>query len=145
MDKSGGEYDGNLYAVWTADGFQAEATPGLDVYYSYSKDGGYLIWSDPIVLNNDGNPGAEQFFPSLPSTKRHPGCELVRPPGRPRQPPDQVLHDLLQGRILTFEDDFPVSSQGADFSMIGAANADFGVGEYTQILATDGYAIPVWW
>ena len=40
---------------------------------------------------------------------------------------------------LSFEDDFPVSTQGADFSMIGAANADFGIGE-SQISysATEG-------
>lgn len=144
VDKSGGEYDGNLYAVWTADGFQAEATPGLDVYYSYSKDGG-LIWSDPIVLNNDGNPGAEQFFPSLAVNKK--GTLAVSWYDR-REDPNNLLtkYYMTYSRDggLTFEDDFPVSSQGADFSMIGAANADFGVGEYTQILATDGYAIPVW-
>ncbi|MCB0589487.1 MAG: exo-alpha-sialidase, partial [Phaeodactylibacter sp.] len=40
VDKSGGEFDGNLYAVWTSDGFETELTSGVDIYYSYSKDGG---------------------------------------------------------------------------------------------------------
>ena len=39
---------------------------------------------------------------------------------------------------------FPVSSEAADFSVIGNGNEKFGIGEYTQVIATDEYAIPFW-
>ena len=44
----------------------------------------------------------------------------------------------------TFEPDFPVSTEASDFAMIGQANGNFGVGEYTQVITTDGYALPFW-
>lgn len=144
VDRSGGEFDGNLYAVWTSDGFETELTPGVDIYYSRSKDGG-MIWSDPIVLNNDGLPDSEQFFPSLAVNNR--GVLAVSWYDRREDPHDLVTKYYMTYSTdggATFEDDFPASAQGADFSMIGAANANFGIGEYTQILATGGYAIPVW-
>ena len=144
VDKSGGEFDGNLYAVWTADGFQTELTSGVDVYYSYSKDGG-LNWANPIVLNNDGLPDSEQFFPSLAVNKE--GVLAVSWYDR-REDPNNLMTKYYMTYSkdggLTFENDYPVSTSSSDFSMIGAANANFGIGEYTQILATNGYAIPVW-
>ncbi len=144
VDKSGGEFDGNLYAVWTADGFETELTPGVDVYYSYSKDGG-ANWSDPIVLNNDRIPASEQFFPSLAVNDK--GILAISWYDR-REDPNNLMTKYYMTYSkdggLTFADDMPVSTEGSDFSMIGAANANFGIGEYTQILATSGYAIPVW-
>ncbi len=144
VDKSGGVYDGRLYAVWTADGFTTELTPGLDVYYSYSKDGG-ANWTEPIVLNNDRVPESEQFFPSLSVNEN--GLLAVSWYDR-RDDPNNLMTKYYmtysEDGGLTFEEDFPVSTQGADFSKIGAANGNFGVGEYTQILTTRGYAIPVW-
>ena len=144
VDKSGGEFDGNLYAVWTADGFQTELTSGVDIYYSYSKDGG-LNWAGPIVLNNDGLPASEQFFPSLAVNDK--GALAVSWYDR-REDPNNLMTKYYMTYStdggLSFENDYPVSTEGSDFSMIGAANANFGIGEYTQILATSGYAIPVW-
>ncbi|MCB9265900.1 MAG: hypothetical protein H6558_12810 [Lewinellaceae bacterium] len=144
VDKSGGEFDGNLYAVWTSDGFETELTSGVDIYYSYSKDGG-LNWSGPMVLNNDGLPDSEQFFPSLAVNGK--GTLAVSWYDR-REDPNNLMTKYYMTYStdggVTFEDDYPVSTEAADFSMIGAANANFGIGEYTQILATNGYAIPVW-
>jgi hypothetical protein len=37
-----------------------------------------------------------------------------------------------------------VSSQPTDLSTVGDQNGGFGIGEYNQVLTTDGYAIPVW-
>ncbi|MCB9288684.1 MAG: hypothetical protein H6560_15350 [Lewinellaceae bacterium] len=144
VDKSGGEFDGNLYAVWTSDGFETELTSGVDIYYSYSKDGG-MNWSGPMVLNNDGLPDSEQFFPSLAVNGK--GTLAVSWYDR-REDPNNLMTKYYMTYStdggVTFEDDYPVSTEAADFSMIGAANANFGIGEYTQILATNGYAIPVW-
>ncbi|MCB0548298.1 MAG: hypothetical protein KDD19_12015 [Phaeodactylibacter sp.] len=144
VDKSGGEFNGNLYAVWTSDGFETELTSGVDIYYSYSKDGG-LNWADPLVLNNDGIAASEQFFPSLSVNDK--GILAVSWYDR-REDPNNLMTKYYMTYSkdggLTFEEDHPVSTEGSDFSMIGAANANFGIGEYTQILTTSGYAIPVW-
>jgi len=144
VDKSGGEFDGNLYAVWTSDGFETELTSGVDIYYSYSKDGG-LNWSGPAVLNNDGQAASEQFFPSLAVNEK--GILAISWYDR-RDDPNNLMTKYYMTYSadggLTFENDFPVSTEGSDFSVIGTANGNFGIGEYTQILATSGYAIPVW-
>lgn len=144
VDRSGGDFDGNLYAVWTADGFQNELTTGVDVYFSRSENGGQN-WSAPFVLNNDGIPASEQFFPSLAVNDK--GLLAISWYDR-REDPNNLMTKYYMTYSTdggaSFEQDFPVSSEGADFSSIGAANGNFGVGEYTQIVTTQGYAIPVW-
>ena len=58
VDRTGGTYDGRLYAVW------ADARSGdPDVLVSHSTNGG-STWSAPVRANDDpaGN-GADQFFP----------------------------------------------------------------------------------
>ena len=44
----------------------------------------------------------------------------------------------------TFGPSVAVTSAPTDFSTIGRQNGDFGVGEYTQVLTTPNYVIPVW-
>ena len=44
----------------------------------------------------------------------------------------------------TFGPNRAVSSEASDFAVIGSANNNFGIGEYTQVVATSGYAIPFW-
>lgn len=144
VDKSGGDYDGNLYAVWTSDGFQSELTPGVDVYFSRSENGGES-WTAPVVLNDDGIPQSEQFFPSLAVNDK--GLLAVSWYDRREDPNNLVAKYYMaysKDGGQSFGTNFSVSSEGMDFSTIGSANANFGVGEYTQVLATRGYAIPVW-
>lgn len=144
VDKSGGDFDGRLYAAWTADGFQSELTPGVDIYFSRSEDGG-LSWSAPQVLNDDGIPASEQFFPSLAVNGK--GLLAISWYDR-REDPNNLLTKYYMAFSRdggqSFEPAFAVSAEGADFSQVGSANGNFGVGEYTQVLSTSGYAIPVW-
>ncbi|MBU0763484.1 MAG: hypothetical protein KJ607_01475 [Bacteroidetes bacterium] len=51
-----------------------------------------------------------------------------------------VSHD--QG--LSFGQNYQVTSLPTDFNTVGDNNQSFGIGEYTQVLATEGYIIPVW-
>lgn len=144
VDKSGGVYNGQVYSVWAGDGFSQKSTAGVDIFFSRSKDGG-RTWSAPIILNNDGNPSTHQFHPSI--CVNDDGVLIIgwydrREDTLNVQTKYYMTYSLDGGD--TFVDDFPVSSAASDFSKIGTVNANFGIGEYTQIIATKEYAIPFW-
>lgn len=144
VDRSGSETNGNLYAVWTADGITNQKTEGLDVYFSKSEDGG-KTWTSPIILNNNGDAKTHQFFPSLAVNDL--GNVVITWYDR-RDDVDNLMTQyymtISKDGGNTFEQDFSVSSEASDFSVIGQANGNFGVGEYTQVVATNGYALPFW-
>ena len=144
VDKSGGLHNGNLYAVWTSDGFDTQLSAGVDIYFSKSEDSGDS-WSSPIILNNDSDAATHNFFPSIAVNDQG---TLVTTWYDRREDSGNVLTKYYMTFSRdggdTFEDDFPVSAESSDFSVIGQANGNFGVGEYTQVVATDYFAIPFW-
>lgn len=144
VDRSGGPHDGNLYAVWTADGRDRSETSGVDIYYSRSTDGG-ATWSVARVLNDDPDPTSHQFYPSMSVNDR--GVLVVTWYDRREDPGNMKTKYYItysEDGGATFAPDFPASSQSSDFAVIGQANGDFGVGEYTQVVTTVGYALPFW-
>ena len=64
VDISGGQYNGNIYVVWTNIGVPGVNTGNdIDVYMLRSEDGGDT-WSDPIRVNQDpSGQGKEHYFP----------------------------------------------------------------------------------
>lgn len=144
VDRSGGEYDGNVYAIWAGDGYQTKVTEGVDIFFARSLDGG-TTWTAPIILNNDENPDLHQFHPSI--YVNDVGTLIVTWYDR-REDPNNVLTKYYMTYSTdggeTFVDDFPVSAEASDFSEIGSGNANFGIGEYTQVIATSEVAIPFW-
>ncbi len=144
VDASGGLYDGSLYVTWTAHGTTADAGRGMDVYFSRSTDNG-ATWTPATVLNDDGLAGNDQFFSSLAVNDR--GTLVLSWYDR-----REDAANLNTKYYLTWSDDggqtfrpaIAVSNVASDFSMIGLANGNFGIGEYTQVVVTDGYAIPFW-
>ncbi len=144
VDNSGGTHEGNLYMVWTANGQDSKKTEGLDIYYSRSTDGGQN-WSDVQILNDDGLPESHQFYPSI--TVNEKGIVVVTWYDRREDPANVQTHFYMtysEDGGETFVENFPVSTQAADFSRIGDLNGAFGIGEYTQTVATPNFAIPVW-
>lgn len=144
VDKSGGAYDGALYVVWTANGTATQASEGLDIYFAKSADNG-KTWSVPRVLNTDSNKNLHQFFPSIAVNET--GKVVITWYDR-REDPDNLLTryymTISRDGGETFEPDFAVAAAASDFSVIGQSNANFGVGEYTQVVTTPSYAIPFW-
>jgi len=144
VDRSEGAFDGHLYAIWAGDGTTQKLTEGMDIFFSRSTDEG-ATWSTPIILNNDDNRDLHQFHPSLHVNDQ--GIVIASWYDR-REDPNNVLTKYYMTFSSdggeTFVDDFPVSTEAADFSMIGEGNANFGIGEYTQVIATDDFAIPFW-
>ncbi len=144
VDKSDGPHQGNLYAVWTANGVSELKTTGTDIYFSKSEDAG-ATWTPARILNNDKLATLDQFFPSIAVNAQ--GTLVITWYDR-REDADNEMTKYYMTTSKDggdhFEDDFAVSTTAADFSVIGQSNAKFGVGEYTQVVTTIGYAIPFW-
>ncbi|HMO39353.1 MAG TPA: T9SS type A sorting domain-containing protein [Saprospiraceae bacterium] len=143
-DKSGGDYNNNLYVVWTADGLNNQLSNGLDIYYSRSTDGG-ATWSAAIVLNDNNDNDTHQFFPSLAVNDA--GIVVTTWYDRRGDVNNRMTNyymTLSRDGGLTFEPNVAISTQSSDFGVIGQSNGNFGVGEYTQVVATSGYALPFW-
>lgn len=144
VDRSGGANDGNLYVVWMAAGLDENTTSGLDIYYARSTDNGQH-WDEAIVLNQDADPATDQFHPSLAVNEN--GVVVAGWYDRREDPNNLETHYYLtysHDGGATFVPDFPVTSLPSDFSRIGSKNMGFGIGEYTQIITTGGFAIPFW-
>ena len=143
-DNSGLLYTGNLYTVWTARGTDSQVSEGFDIYYSKSEDGGDT-WTPAVILNDDTSSQTHQFFPNLYVNDQ--GVLLVSWYDRRDDSANVNTHYYMTYSLDggdTFEPQIAVSTLPADFSVIGSENANFGVGEYTQIIASENYAIPVW-
>ncbi len=144
VDKSDLSTEGNLYFVWTANGGVEKKTEGLDIYFSRSTDGG-RTWATPSVLNDDGLKNSHQFYPSIAINEK--GKIVISWYDRRDDPENiQTLYYMTYSENggETFVPNFAVSTAASDFSKIGDKNAAFGIGEYTQTLATSHYGIPIW-
>ena len=115
VDRSEGTYDGHLYAIWAGDGTTQKLTEGMDIFFSRSTDEG-ATWSTPIILNNDDNRDLHQFHPSLHVNDK--GIVIASWYDR-REDPNNVLTKYYMTFSTdggeTFVDDFPVSTEAADF------------------------------
>ena len=144
IDQSDGPFQNQLYAVWMAQGTGGESTPGFDIYFARSADGGDT-WSDPIVVNDDPDPTAHQFLPVVEVSPA--GAVIVSWYDQRTNPAGTLTNYYLacsEDGGQRFDRQFPISSQPSDFSSIGAQNSGFGVGEYTQVVSTGTYAFPFW-
>ncbi|MEL7533853.1 MAG: hypothetical protein AAFN10_21240 [Bacteroidota bacterium] len=143
-DASGGPFQDYLYAMWTARGIDSLETDGYDIYFSRSTDSGQT-WESARILNDDADPRTHQFFSNLYVNEQ--GVLVAAWYDRRDDTANVATHHYWtysQNGGQSFESQNAISTQNADFSQVGALNGDFGVGEYTQIVATDGFAIPVW-
>ncbi len=145
IDKSGGQFDGYLYATWTATGINSDLGNGLDVYFSKSSDGGET-WSDAVVLNdNTENLNTDQFYTA----------QMVSPDGKyavawydRRDDINNVnthyYYAISKDGGETFSKNKAVTTLPSDFSVIDSKNADFGIGEYNQLIITEDFFMPIW-
>ena len=109
-----------------------------------STDGGES-WAVPTVLNDDIDPSSHQFYPSLHVNEQ--GTVIVS--WYDRRDDDNNINTHYYMTYSTdggesFEPNFAVSTATSDFTAIGDKNGGFGIGEYTQVIASSAYAIPVW-
>ncbi|HVZ38934.1 MAG TPA: hypothetical protein VHI13_06635 [Candidatus Kapabacteria bacterium] len=145
IDNSNAASRGNLYMTWTADGFTSDLGSGLDVYFSRSEDNG-ATWSRPVVVHHDPRGVIRhQHYSSISVSPG--GVVAVTWYDRRSDPENRITNYYIAYSFdggSTFTEGAPVTSQATDFSTVGEQNQNFGIGEYTAVLTTSGYAIPVW-
>ena len=138
---------GNLYEVWCALGTTVDSGHGTDIFFSRSTNNG-SDWSPASVINNDRDTDngafSSHFYPTIAvdGKGKISGCWY----DRREDPNDQIGRYYIgqstdQGKTWT---NAPVASKPMDFSVVMNGNGNFGIGEYTQVLATPNYTIPVW-
>jgi hypothetical protein len=144
IDTSG---TGNLYEVWCAIGVEADSELGSEIYFSRSTNNG-ATWSNPSIINNDLDTEMGQidhFYPSIAVNAK--GTISVTWYDRRE---DQINNTVGryyigqstdQGQTWT---NGPVAVAPMNFSNVMLVNQNFGIGEYTQVLTTPNYVIPIW-
>lgn len=143
VDHSDGDFDNRIYVTWTdkEEGFNDY---GLDVYLSFSDDFG-ASWSSPKLINSDGAVGKHNYYSTLEVSPE--GQLVICWYDRRDDMSNKNTHyymALSKDGGASFEQELPLTGVASDFSSIGLKNNDFGIGEYTQIVSTNEFAIPVW-
>lgn len=145
VDNSLGIYTNRVYAVWAANGTDRRLTEGMDIYLSYSSDNG-ATWTIPKVVNDDkNNTKAEQFHPTLSVTPN--GIVAITWYDRrddANNAQTRYYSAISKNGGILFEQNKTISTQAADFSVIGQSNASFGIGEYNATVSTKNFLIPFW-
>lgn len=145
IDKSNTASRGNLYLAWTANGMTTRGTNGLDIYFTRSTNNG-KTWSSPTIINDDPEgSGLHQFYPSMAVNDN--GVLTVTWYDRRNDPNNAQTHYYMAHSFnggLSFTPNTQVSTVPSNFYTIGQKNNGFGIGEYTQVVTTNHYAIPVW-
>jgi hypothetical protein len=139
-----GKSPGLLYATWSADGVEGQVSEGFDVWFARSTDNG-ATWTDAKTVNAGPNALAEQFYPALDVNDN--GVIALSYYDRSANPGGTatdyaVAYSFDEGE--TFTAMIAATAMPSDFASIGDLNGGFGIGEYTQVVSTPYFAIPVW-
>lgn len=144
IDRSRNSFDGRIYFTYTGFGSESLDQETTDIYLIYSEDNGQT-WSAPITVNNDGDLLTHQFYPSITVTDQGD----VALAWYDRRDYDEGSTETEY--YLGFSEDggesfenIKVSQEPSDFAVIGALNTQFGIGEYNEIVSTNGYMMPFW-
>jgi hypothetical protein len=141
-----GKTPNTLYATWSSNGLtDNDLTPGYDVFFAKSTDNGQT-WGTPQKLNAGTNDNIHQFYPAIYVNNN--GTIFISHYDRSNAPNGSTeTHYVMaysKDEGASFEPAVNASSESSDFGEIGALNGGFGIGEYTQVVATNHFAIPVW-
>ncbi|MEA3495318.1 MAG: T9SS type A sorting domain-containing protein [Bacteroidota bacterium] len=144
-DNSSSINSNNLYMTWTANGITEDDLTGANIYFSSSTDGGET-WSDAIIVNKDPKDKVrDQFYSSI--TVNPNGVVVIAFYDASARDDNTYVNYYMNYSFdggKSFIHDFVVSTQTTDFTTVGNATQGFGIGEYNQVVASSGYAIPVW-
>lgn len=135
--------NGNVYVTWTAFGISSNAGTGSDVYFSRSTDNG-STWSTPFKVNDDATT-RHNYYSSI-YVKQN-GEVKVSWYDRREDAANINAHYYYATSTdggLTFGTNKKATTVPTNFTKVGLNNQKFGIGEYTQVLASNNYTIPVW-
>lgn len=133
----------NLYITWTAIGIDSQKTVGNDIYFTRSLDGG-LTWDAAKILNDTTDSDSDEFYSSI-------FVDSTGDVSVSWYDKSADTSNLNTDYYVAFSSDSgqtfsraSATSTPTDFSTVGSMNNAFGIGEYTQIVASPCYLIPVW-
>ncbi len=133
-----------MYLAWTATGTTQNDKEGADIYFSRSTDGGET-WSDPFYVNTDSRSEyRDQFYSSIAVSDD--GVVIISYwDGRNNEDNRSVWYFMTYSFDggESFIPEFYVSQDSTNFQTVGMQRT-FGIGEYNQVVASKGHAIPVW-
>jgi hypothetical protein len=143
-------HTGNLYMVWNAYGTTDNLGYGSQIYFSRSTDNG-TTWSDTVRVNSDPQTDLviDHFFPTIAVSGD--GTITAGWYDRREDPDNNQIGRYYLG-VSTDQGahwaNMPVATKPMDFAHVqdksGGQTYGFGVGEYTQMLVTPNYTIPIW-
>ena len=144
-DNSGGSFSNNLYVSWCSNGPGENLGQGMNVYFSRSTDGGES-WDEPLRLNNIiENKNNDCFNPAISINPE--GKVVVAWYDRSLDTNNFDTYFVMsysEDGGKSFSKPVLISSKASDHTRIGLNNDEFGVGEYTQILALKDHVVPFW-
>ncbi|OFX60674.1 MAG: hypothetical protein A2046_05765 [Bacteroidetes bacterium GWA2_30_7] len=135
--------NGNVYVTWTAFGIDGNNGKGSEIFFSRSSDNG-ISWTAPIVVNDD-HTARHNYYSSI-VVKKNSDIKISWYDRRNDTSNIKSNYYYTTSKDFgnTFEPNSKITSVETDFSKIGSKNQNFGIGEYTQLLASDNYTIPIW-
>ncbi len=140
-----GKTANTVYATWSSNGLSSNTlTPGYDVWFAKSTNNGQT-WGTPKKVNPGTDASVHQFYPAIYVNDN--GTICLSYYDRSDAQSSANTHYAITTSTdegATFKPTANVSSQPSDFAEIGSLNGGFGIGEYTQVVATKHFAIPVW-
>ncbi len=136
---------GRLFMVWCALGTSVDEHHGSDIYVSTSDDNG-AHWTAAKLINEDKHTNyCDHFYPTIAIN----GKSVVSVSWYDRRDDSlnlSAIYYMTQSFNggATWKRSSQVSTMPTDMTTVELMNTNFGIGEYTQIVTTDNYAIPVW-
>jgi len=144
VDISGGEYDGNIYIVWTNIGVPGVNTGSdADVYMARSEDQG-VTWSTPVRVNQDPSGlGRKHWFPWITCDPENGILSVIFYDDRNVGGGQAEVYCANSNDGGETWEDFKVSDISFTPSPIPGL-ADGYMGDYLGINARGGWVFPVW-
>ncbi len=143
-DISGGEYDGNIYVVWTNVGVPGINTGSdIDIYMIRSEDQG-VTWSTPVRVNQDpAGLGRQHYFPWITCDPSNGILSVVFYDDRNVGGAQCEVYCANSYDGGDTWEDFKVSDVAFTPSPVPGL-ADLYMGDYLGINAQGGWVYPIW-
>ena len=135
--------NGNVYVTWTAFGIDGNNGNGSEIFFSKSSNLGNT-WSTPIVVNDDHTANHNYYSSIFVKQNGEIKISWFDRRGDASNIKSNYYYATSKDLGNTFEPNTKITSVATDFSKIGSKNQNFGIGEYTQLLASENYTIPIW-
>lgn len=138
VDRSNTDSSGNIYIVWND-----YRNGNSDILLTRSENGGGT-WSEPIILNDDQNSTADQYFPWIAVSS---GGDIHVIFYDKRDDPNDYLLDIYYTHSKDgkeFDKNWKITTNSSDPVHSYHQSGNVFMGDYIGIDATENYAYAIW-